>query len=139
MLGMLAGVSHVRRPGRNSPLEAALSRLRNVRLIEDFRDQRVWLHPLVREFAAAQTASRETSIFRHECARRVAGALGKISAWEDAVRSGGVDALEQCLTTAREFASHADDGVKESLASMLQVLQREAHSHADLNDERRLE
>jgi hypothetical protein len=132
MLGLLAGVSHSRRPGRHSPLEAALKRLRNVRLIEDLRDQRVWIHPLVREFAAARTTPREAPVFRHECARRVAAALENISAWEDAIRSGGVDGLVHCVTTARTFASRADDGVETSLASMLEKLQREAHHHADL-------
>jgi len=131
MLGLFTGVSEAGEPADPSPLRRALKRLHDVRLLEELLEDRVRLHPLVREFAEALTPKDETANFRHACARRVARAFDNISAWEDVVRSDGVDGLQQSLTTAHEFASHADHGVQGTLSSMLRVVQREAYHLGD--------
>jgi hypothetical protein len=127
MLGLFAGVPEASEPGEPSRLRRALKRLHDVRLVEELLENRVRLHPLVREFAEGLTPKDETANFRHACARRVAQAFENISAWEDTVLSQGVDGFEQCLTTAREFASRLEDGVQETLTSMLRLVRREAH------------
>ena len=106
MLGLFAGVPGADDPADPSPLRRALKRLHDVRLVEKLKANRVRLHPLVREFAAALTSPAETEEFRHACARRVVQAFENVSAWEDFARSDGIDGLERCLSSAREFASH---------------------------------
>ena len=126
-LGLFAGVSPAQRPGYPSPLMRALKRLHDVRLVEELLGDRVRLHPLVREFAAALTPPAETAEFRHACARRVARAFEDISAWEAFARSDGIEGLERCLTVGLQFALHTADSVDENLASMLRLVRREAH------------
>ena len=136
-LGLFAGVSPAHRPGHPSPLRRALKRLHDVRLVEELLEHRVRLHPLVREFAAALTSQAETAEFRHACARRVAQAFENVSAWEDFVRSDGIDGLEQCLTVAQEFASqYGGRRSTKPLASMLRLVQREAHHLREWDPER---
>jgi hypothetical protein len=127
MLGLFTGVPEASEPGDPSPLGRALKRLHDVRLVEELLEDRVRLHPLVREFAEALTPQDETANFRHACACRVVRAFEDISAWEDTVLSKGVDGFERCLTTARDFVSPAEDSVQETLSSMLRVFRREAH------------
>ena len=74
-LGLFADVSLAGRPGNPSPLQRALKRLHDVRLIEELHEKRIRLHPLVREFARSLTPEAETPEFRHACARRVAEAI----------------------------------------------------------------
>jgi len=136
MLGLFAGVSHVRRPGHPSALGRALKRLHEVRLVEELLEQRIRLHPLVREFAEALTPKDETEEFRRACAHRVAQAFEDFTAQEDAVRADGVDGLQQSLATARAFALETEDGVRESLSSMLRVFQRESHHLRESDPER---
>ena len=117
-LGLFTGVLDASEPGDPSPLRRALKRLHDVRLVEELLENRVRLHPLVREFAESLTPKHETSAFRHACACRVVQAFDNLSAWEDTVLSQGVDGFEQCLTIAREFAAQANDGIHQSLSSM---------------------
>jgi WD40 repeat protein len=126
-LGLLSGVCQAVRRGHRSPLEQALKRLHDVRLVEELLGRHVRLHPLVREFSAALTSPEETSSFRHACTCRVVQAFENISAWEDFTRSYGIDGLEQCLTTAREFASPTDDGIHQTISSWTRIVRREAH------------
>ena len=67
-LGLFADVSLAGRPGNPSPLQRALKRLHDVRLIEELHEKRIRLHPLVREFARSLTPEAETPEFRHACA-----------------------------------------------------------------------
>jgi WD40 repeat protein len=128
-LGLFAGLDHAAPAGHSSELELALDRLHDVRLIEELREDRVRLHPLVREFAKALTPKDETTEFRHACARRVVDAFDSISAWEDLTLSNGIDGLQQSLTAARDFASpQADDGIHQTLSSWLRMVRRESHS-----------
>jgi hypothetical protein len=126
-LGLFAGVSHAAPPGHVSPLEDALNRLHDVRLVEELHANRFRLHPLVREFAAALTPRAETPQFRHDCARRVNQALEDFTALEDCVRTAGVHGLEHSLTAAWEFATVGEDGVRDALGTLLRVFRREAH------------
>src|SRR5262249_28982926 len=89
-LGLLSGVARAGRRGHRSPLEQALKRLHDVRLVEELLEDRVRLHPPVREFAAALTPKAETAQFRHDCARRVAQALEDFTTLEGCVRTAGV-------------------------------------------------
>src|SRR5262249_502321 len=102
-------------------------RLQNARLVEDLREERVRLHPLVREFAAARTPLRNTQAFRQECARRLADSYRSLARLQDVVRLYGVDVLEQSLETALILARGAEDERLESLSALLRLFQREAH------------
>jgi WD40 repeat protein len=130
-LGVFAGVSQIATAGHVSDLKLALDRLYDVRLIEELRDDRIRLHPLVREFAAGLTLAAETAQFRHACAGRVVAAFDDVSAWEELTRSNGADGLERCLSLARRFASPADDGIHQTISSWLRIVQREAHNLRD--------
>ncbi len=130
-LGLFSGVSHAAAEGYVSDLAIALERLYDVRLIEELRHDHIRLHPLVREFADALTPKDEAPQFRHACACRVVEAFANVAAWEDFAGSNGIDGLEQCLTTAHDFATSADDGIRQTLASWLRIVQREANSLRD--------
>jgi NB-ARC domain/WD domain, G-beta repeat len=127
ILGLFAGVSGAGEPGDPSPLKRALKRLHDVRLVEKLEANRVRLHPLVREFAAALTPQAETAEFRQACACRVSRAFEDVSAWEDLACSDGIEGIERCLDVAQEFAGGAEDSAGENLASMLRLARREAH------------
>jgi WD40 repeat protein len=135
-LGLFAGVSHAGKPAHPSPLRRALKRLHDVRLVEQLLEHRVHLHPLVREFAAGLTPQAETPEFRHACARRVALTFDDFTTLEQSVRDEGVDVLQQRLTTALQFTSDADDGVRATLSSILRLFQREAHHLRNLDPKR---
>ena len=90
-LGLFAGVSLAGRPGNPSPLQRALKRLHDVRLIEELHEKRIRLHPLVREFARSLTPEAETPEFRHACARRVAEGFEDFASLENTVQAEGVD------------------------------------------------
>jgi hypothetical protein len=126
-LGLFAGVPDVGEPGDPSPLRRALKRLHSIRLVEELLERDVRLHPLVREFSAALTPPEETPSFRHDCAVRVAWAFDDFTRLEEAVRSDGIDALNQTLTTALAFASESDDDVRGQLSRLLRLFQRECH------------
>jgi WD40 repeat protein len=126
-LAQFAGVSHASEPGDPSPFLRALKRLHDVRLVEELLEDRVRLHPLVREFAESLIPKNAVAEFRHACASRVMQALENVAAWESTVRSEGMDGFEQCLTSARDFASPADGGIRQTLSRWLRVAQREAH------------
>ena len=132
-LGLLAGVSNAAPKGRLSPLRRTLKRLHDVRLVEELREGRVRLHPLVREFAQTLTPPEETMGFRHGCARNVVQALEDFAALEDAVQLGGVEGLEKSLETAAEFAEGGGEGLREPLLEGLRLLRREAHHLRDWN------
>ena len=126
-LGLLSGVPRAGRRGHRSPLEQALKRLHDVRLVEELLERHVRLHPLVREFSAALTPPEETASFRHGCACRVARAFEDFTRLEGTVRADGVDSLNQILMTALTFASEADAEVRGRLRKLLRLFQRECH------------
>jgi WD40 repeat protein len=132
-LGLFAGISPAHEPGHPSPLSRALRRLYDVRLLEELVDDRIRLHPLVREFARDLTLEAETPEFRNACARRVVFAFEDLNNLEDTVWNHSVSELEYCLSTALEFASVSDSVVREAITSMLRVFRREAHHLRDLD------
>src|SRR5262249_38025655 len=121
-------VSPAAADGHISDLATALDRLYDVRLVEELRDDRLRLHPLVREFAADLTPKGESAEFRHACARRVVQAFDLIAAWEGLTFSNGIDELELCLTTARDFASSAEEDTGQTISSWLRIVRRESHN-----------
>ena len=125
-LGLFADVSLAGRPGNPSPLERALKRLHDVRLIQELHEKRIRLHPLVREFARSLTPEAETPEFRHACARHVAQALEDFATLENTVQAEGVDLVQQALITALEFAPETQYPARDALASLLRCLAREA-------------
>ena len=81
-LGLLAGLGDEARPGRRSPLRRAAQRLDDSCLVERLESDRLRLHPLIREFAAAQTP--------HEQAEEFSGANAgreQLSRWSVSRRS----------------------------------------------------
>ena len=63
-LGLLAGLADAGRPGRLSPLLRAVKRLDAACLVERLEGDLLRLHPLIREFAAGQTAPDQVEDFR---------------------------------------------------------------------------
>ena len=126
-LGLFAGVSHVDDPVNPSPLRRALKRLHDVRLVEDLHEDRVRLHPLVREFAAALTPPGETQEFRHDCARRVVQTFEDFTTLEDdhPGRRGGRDPT--MLSCRPGLRLRERTTVFEAISSMLRVFRRESH------------
>ena len=122
-LGLFAGVSLAGRPGNPSPLQRALKRLHDVRLIEELHEKRIRLHPLVREFARSLTPEAETPEFRHACAGRMAAAYEDYATLEEMARKHpGVTPLEDDLLTALGFCPSDDKSVQPRLQSLLRVL-----------------
>jgi hypothetical protein len=126
-LGLFAGVSHATSTGYVSSMERGLERLYDVRLVEGLHANRVRLHPLVREFAAALTPLSETPEFRHDCAQRVARAFEDFATLEDVIRADGVDVLQQTLMTALDFIAIGQGEPAEALDALLRVFRRESH------------
>jgi WD40 repeat protein len=126
-LWLLAGVSRAALSGHKSPLRRSLKRLQDVRLVEELREDRVRLHPLVREFAQRLTPPAETEEFRHACARRVVRSFENFASLEEALRSGGISWLERCLETAAEFSA-GTDGLRDELLVWLRLFRREGHN-----------
>ena len=127
-LGLFADVSLAGRPGNPSPLQRALKRLHDVRLIEELHEKRIRLHPLVREFARSLTPKAETPEFRLACAGRMAAAYEDYATLEAIARKHpGVAPLEDDLLTALGFCPADDKSVQPRLQSLLRVLQRESH------------
>ena len=132
-LGLLAGLDDQEGGFFGSPLKLALQELTDASLVEELRGEYVRLHPLVREFAAAQTPAEETPAFRRWCAANLARAYEDTATLEDHGARRGVDALQQDLSTGLELSADprsagAEDEVATFLQSLHHVLRREAHN-----------
>jgi len=129
-LGLLAGLEDDERPGRPSRLARALRRLEVLSLVEELRGDELRLHPLVREFAEAQTPAQVRDGFCKECAARLLAAYGDLARLERHCARRGVSALEADLTSAvgllANTAYHNGD-VTTHLRRLRQVLERESH------------
>ncbi len=134
-LGLLAGLRDDQ-DGLDEPLRDALRSLLAGCLVEAMEpgaEERVRLHPLVREFAARRTPVEETPAFRCRCAANLAGAYEEMARLEEECAGRGVDAAEADLAAALELP--AGDGaeadgrreVEERLRGLLRVMQRECH------------
>lgn len=130
-LGLLTGVSAVCEPGYSSSLTQAVKKLQVASLIEELTNNRLRLHPLVREFAS--TLSPAT--FRLEMATRLAQLFFKFPTLENQVRLVGIDAV---LTDLRVGLWLCVDRFESSstykkLAGLEQVVDREAHNLRQLS------
>jgi hypothetical protein len=113
-LGLLAGIDHRRGLGGllPSPLEASLRRLVRACLIERLDDDRVRLHPLVREFAASQTPRDQMAALRRACAARLAQAYDSVDTLEELAASPthGIDVMQDDLIAALDLCQEPGDG-----------------------------
>jgi WD40 repeat protein len=126
-LGLLAGLSDEARPGRLSPLRRAVRRMDDACLIERLEADQVRLHPLVREFAAAQTPPDQVEDFRRRCLERAATALEHFPAFATQDTRRGVDALQQDLVVFNELCPASATDLAARLQALLRLLQREAN------------
>jgi hypothetical protein len=65
LLGLLTDIPDVGSPGKPSPLRKALRRLYDLRLIDELHENKIRLHPLVREFARSRTTEHERIRLKH--------------------------------------------------------------------------
>jgi WD40 repeat protein len=140
-LGLLAGVATEERSGRPSKVARAVRRLANASLVEELKEGRVRLHPLVREFAARQTPDEDTESFRLTCAGNLANSYEDIVVLENHCAQRGIDAVQRDLMVGLEMvASHRISGGGdrvEFLRALLNLARREAHVLRGWEQERR--
>jgi WD40 repeat protein len=102
-LGLLAGVPQRGTAGEPSPLAQALRRLERAALVEELRGDELRLHPLVREFAAAQTPAAEVEAFRVGLAEHLGAAYRDVAEIERQCAARGIEAIEGDLRTALDL------------------------------------
>jgi WD40 repeat protein len=136
-LGLLAGLGDEAKPGRPSPLRRALQRLDDGCLVERLEAEQIRLHPLIREFAVAQTPSDQTEGFRSECLTRAADALEHLPTLEGLDAQRGVDGLQEDLIAILELCPPSALDLGARLQRLLRLLQREAHHLRDAVQESR--
>jgi WD40 repeat protein len=144
-LGLLAGVAQRGMAGEPSPLAQALRRLERAALVEELRGDELRLHPLVREFAAAQTPATKVGTFRAELAEHLGAAYRDVGEIERQCAKRGIDAIEGDLRTALDLlpavgaAGNAPGEVEtagpmrlaageEELRQLLRLTQQESHT-----------
>jgi WD40 repeat protein len=127
-IGLMAGAALAGDPGEPSAIDRAVKRLYNACLVEELRQGKMRLHPLVREFARRQTPEPEAAAFRLRCAANLAAAYEDCATLESEVRRRGVDALEEDLSTALGLFPSGGDPPDARLVGLLRVLRREANN-----------
>jgi WD40 repeat protein len=127
-LGLLANIPDRHQAALPSPLARALKQLQDASLVEGLHDDRVRLHPLVREFAARQTPEEEAASFRRACANNLAAAYADSTVLEDHARRRSIDAVQEDLSEALSFVSRAGGPANLELQSLLRLVKREAHN-----------
>ena len=126
-LGLLAGISD-EEDIFGSPLELATTELENASLIEKLQADELRLHPLVREFAGAQTPTGERDKFRTACAENLHRAYSDFVTLESHCARRGVAALEADLASATELLTDTQSPFSQSLISLQRILERESHT-----------
>jgi len=129
-LGLLAGLSAQDEGFFGSPLASAVKDLADISLVEMLTEDRIRLHPLVREFAANLTLPEDTSSFREGLAANLKTSYMDIATMEDHWACRGIGALEGDLLVALEVVggrTSAHSPVRQSITSLLRLIQREAH------------
>jgi WD40 repeat protein len=127
-LGLLAGLGDEARPGRPSPLRRTVRRLDDACLIERLEGEQLRLHPLIREFAAAQTQPENAEDFRRDCATRAAGALEDFATLAALDAQRGLDGLQEDLIALVEICPLSAADLVPRLQALLRLIQREAHN-----------
>ena len=134
-LGLLAGFIEEGGGFFGTRLDRALRRLVNVSLLEELQDDRVRLHPLVREFANRKTPEAEAPEFKQRCAVYLALAFEDIETLFEQYMRRGIDELQADLIAARAFAGDAQ--LLGRLGLLQRVLGQEAHNLRVREEERR--
>jgi WD40 repeat protein len=130
-LGLLTGLAEEARPGRLSPLRRAVQHLEDGCLVERLEADQTRLHPLIREFAVAQTPSDYAERFRSECLSLAADALEYLPTLEGLDARRGVDGLQEDLIAILELCPPSALDLGARLQRLLRLLQREAHHLRD--------
>jgi WD40 repeat protein len=126
-LGLLVGLADEARPGRPSPLRRAVKQLDGACLVERLEDDHVRLHPLIREFAAAQTPPDQVDSFSCQCLERSAVALEHFPTLEALDSRRNVDGLQEDLVVFLELCPPSASELGARLRALLRLLQREAN------------
>jgi len=121
-LGLLTGLSDRAEAGFVPPLDQALHWLYNYSLLERLENERVRLHPLVREFAAQQTPAAGTAAFCAHGADQLAQAYADFATLEEHAARRGVGEVEEDVAAALVLTPLA------TLANLLQLIRRESHN-----------
>jgi WD40 repeat protein len=127
-LGLLTGLGDDARPGRRSPLRRAAQRLEDACLVERLESDQLRVHPLIREFAAAQTPPEHAQDFRRESLTRAASALERFQTLEAIDAQRGVDSLQEDLIAFHDLCPTSASDVAARIQSILRLMQREAHN-----------
>ncbi|MFN8467927.1 MAG: effector-associated domain EAD1-containing protein [Caldilineaceae bacterium] len=129
-LGLLTGLKEGDGDFFGASLVDAAGELVDASLLEDLRGDLVRLHPLVRVFAAQQTAEEEREGFRRECGARLIGAYDDLAVLEGQCALSGIDAVEQNLAAGIELLGEA--GATEPIgavaALLLRAVRQESHT-----------
>ncbi|MGQ9625958.1 MAG: DUF4062 domain-containing protein, partial [Anaerolineae bacterium] len=133
-LSLASGLSSEALPGHTSPLYRALKKLYDFSLVEEIAEDRIRLHPLVKEFAYSLTPKEKRAEFRAWMAENCARSLTQVIYLEKAAKERGVcDLLEDfifalnlCPGTA-EGAEGAEE-IRKRLNEAYRVVDREAHT-----------
>jgi len=133
-LGLLVGESDLGDPGQPSSLTRALDYLQQRSLVAILREGLLGIHPLVHEFAAAQTPPEENTSFRTWLAGNLAATYEAIAVLEKHCCERGIEALEDDLAIALELAAamgkHEQPslGLLASLEGLLRTLHSESYN-----------
>ena len=129
-LGLLVGLKEGGGDFFGTPLADAAGELMDASLLEDLRGDLVRLHPLVRAFAAEQTAAGEREGFRWECAARLIVAYDDLAVLEGQCARRGIDAVEQDLLAALGLLgdASASDSIGASVSLLLRAVRQESHT-----------
>jgi WD40 repeat protein len=125
-LSLLAGLAEEARPGRLSPIHRAVKCLDDACLIERLEADQLRLHPLIREFGAAQASDR-TGDFRRPCLERAVASLETFSTLEALGARRGFDAIQEDLIAILEVCPPSAPDVSHRLRSLLRLVQREVN------------
>ncbi len=136
-LGLLTNM-HDDDDGYETPLTDARDELLAVSLIESLEDDHIRLHPLVREFAAGQTADGERAAFLSQCAANLADAFEDMAALESQWRARGIDALQEDLLTTLELISPAPETTSEPLSIPPWRIDRQTGERLSIADQQAL-
>jgi WD40 repeat protein len=126
-LGLLADLADKAPPGRISPLRRAVKRLEDACLVERLEGERLRLHPLIREFAGAETPTDPVDGFRRRCLERAVAALEHFPTLEALDERRGVDGLQEDLIALLDLCPPSAPDLGARLQAVLRLLRRESH------------
>jgi hypothetical protein len=126
-LALLTGLVDSAEPGCHTPLEEALSFLKDLWLIEELTDDEVRLHPLIREFA--EKTVEDLTGFGLSCALALCVALGDVERLDDEIGRRGIYPVLSDLRSSVSLLEQAGRFAAPVRAlAVLRVLGLESHS-----------